>query len=66
MGKELGLVPVVIRTQAISNWALPARWLLLARSTDSYAGLQLTDEHPPSDVPLWTDDFSSLWRVVRW
>ncbi len=66
VGKELGLAGVVIRTQAKSNWALPARWLLLSRSSDSFAGLEVTDEHPPSDAPLWTDDFSSLWRVVRW
>lgn len=66
VGRELGLTPVVIRTEAKSNWALPARWLLLARSTDSFAGLELSDANPPSDVPLWTDDFSSLWRAVRW
>jgi SAM-dependent methyltransferase len=65
-GRELGLVPAVIRTEAKSNWALPARWLLLARSADSFAGLEITDGNPPSDVPLWTDDFSSLWRAVRW
>ncbi len=66
VGRELGLVPVVIRTEARSHWALPERWLLLARSAASYAGLELTDEHPPSDVPHWTDDSSSLWRAVRW
>lgn len=66
VGRELGLTPAVILSQAKSNWALPARWLLLARSRDSFAGLELSDEHPPSDVPLWTDDFSSLWPAVRW
>jgi hypothetical protein len=66
VGRELGLESAVIRADAKSNWALPSRWLLLARSRDSFAGLTLTDEHPPSDMPLWTDDFSSLWRVVRW
>ncbi|MDP1824070.1 MAG: fused MFS/spermidine synthase [Archangium sp.] len=66
VGRELGLEAAVIRADAKSNWALPSRWLLLARSRASFAGLALTDEHPPSDVPLWTDDFSSLWRVVRW
>ncbi len=66
VGRELGLESAVILSQAKSNWALPARWLLLARSTDSFAGLELTDAHPPSDVPLWTDDFSSLWPAVRW
>ncbi len=66
VGKEVGLVPVVLLSQAKSNWALPARWLLLARTRESYAGLTVTDENPPSDVPLWTDDHSSLWRAVRW
>lgn len=66
VGKEVGLVPAVILSQAKSNWALPARWLLLARTRESYAGLTVTDENPLSDVPLWTDDHSSLWRAVRW
>ena len=66
VGRELGLTPAVILSQATSNWALPARWLLLARSPDCFAGLDLTDAHPPSDAPLWTDDFSSLWPAVRW
>ena len=66
VGRELSLVPVVIRQQAKSNWALPSRWLLLAHSKASYEGLELTDENPPSAAALWSDDFSSLWPVVRW
>jgi SAM-dependent methyltransferase len=66
VGRELGLEAAVIRADAKSNWALPSRWLLLAHSRGAFAGLPLTDEHPPSDGPLWTDDFSSLWRAVRW
>ena len=66
VGKELHLEAAVIRADAKSNWALPSRWLLLARTRDSFAGLTLSDAHPPSDSPLWTDDFSSLWSAVRW
>ena len=65
-GQEFGLVPAVIRTEAKSNWALPARWLMLSSTPRSFTGLAITDANPPSDVPLWTDDFSSLWRAVRW
>jgi spermidine synthase len=66
VGREAKLVPVVIRKEAKSNWALPSRWLLLAREKSSFVGLEITDDNPPSDGPLWTDDFSSLWPVVRW
>jgi SAM-dependent methyltransferase len=66
VGRELGLQPAVIISQPQSNWALRARWLFLAASRESFTGLVLTDENPPSDAPLWTDDFSSLWPVVHW
>jgi hypothetical protein len=66
VGRELNLVPVVIGQKAVSSWALPSRWLLLARDHSSFDGLTLTDEMPPSSEQLWTDDFSSLWRAAQW
>ncbi len=66
VGRELGLTPVVIGQKASSSWALPSRWLLLARDPAAFGALPVTDPNPPSSEQLWTDDFSSLWRAVQW
>ncbi len=66
VGREVGLIPAVIGQKATSSWALPSRWLVLARDASAFEGLPLTDASPPSGEQLWTDDFSSLWRAVQW
>lgn len=66
VGRELQLFPAVSGQRAVSPWALPSRWLLLARRREALTGVQLTDEQPPSAERLWTDDASSLWSAVQW
>lgn len=47
----------------------PSHWVLLARNTQDF-GKIATDPRwkslpPPTSLPVWTDNFSNLWRSLR-
>ena len=47
----------------------PSVWLLLARDPANFSGkpqTYFTRYEPPADAPVWRDDFSALWPIVRW
>jgi len=51
-------------------WIFPSTWALLAPGNsfvDSTAILPRTQQGPdPSSVQIWTDDFASLFHMLRW
>ncbi len=66
IGRATGFTPRQLYAQGVSDWALSSRWLLLSRGDWAGLGEPEPEEVTLTDGPLWTDDFSSLWPVVRW
>jgi len=47
---------------------LPADWVLLTDDAGQLAGIERAGGVPPREdakVPLWTDEYASLYHVVR-
>ena len=54
----------------LNRGKLPSKWLVMARRTEDL-GLLAKDPHwiPVATKPgtrIWTDDYSNLWRVIKW
>lgn len=66
LGRAVGFTPRELVAPGVSDWALMSRWLLLTRAVWPGLGEPEPRVVTETDAPLWTDDFSSLWPVVRW
>lgn len=51
-------------------WVLPSTWTLLSREPERLKSPTILEADRPAgaplDAPLWTDDFSGLFRILRW
>jgi hypothetical protein len=66
--KSLGKPSVVVRTQGDeAAGILPAEWVLVANGRErlEISGLDATQAEPDSFVTPWTDDYGSLFAIVR-
>jgi hypothetical protein len=75
LAQERGLVAIEQQEETLTpaQYARVKRishWVLLARDRQAFDFLGKDDRWraltPGPDAPLWTDDFSSLWSVLRW
>ena len=52
-------------------WLYSSTWVLLTRndalleSPELAAASRIEEETPPANSPVWTDDFSSLFRILK-
>jgi hypothetical protein len=53
-------------------WIYPSLWVLLSPSADALTGRAIvsnfryeTLDPAPKNFPLWTDDFTSLFRIIK-
>jgi hypothetical protein len=63
------LAGIVVEDPAQSNNALhsSSTWVLLARDTKSFEGIEASKPlERVADTPLWTDDFNNLLSIVKW
>jgi len=66
--KSLGKHSVVVRTQGDeAAGILPAEWVLVANAPArlDIDGLDATHAEPDSTITPWTDDYGSLFAIVR-
>jgi spermidine synthase len=67
---QLQIVSITHKPQAGPWWVYPTRWVLLTRNANlfQHAAIQAaagSKEEKLPRVPLWTDDYASLFKVLR-
>ena len=50
-----------------ANWNLASEWLCVAAQNADFGGLGADRRWKPArtDAPLWTDEYSSLWKQMH-
>jgi hypothetical protein len=65
---ELGLELVYSKNRDVERFAVDGTsWMLLTNNRDFLAqpSVHLYERIPPSPGPLWTDDYSSVFSLLR-
>ena len=68
LARHFGLHWVVVESEN-SQYLSESTWVLLARSESPLQVPGLTEQSPPetpADIPLWRDDYSNLFRIIKW
>jgi SAM-dependent methyltransferase len=70
IARDAGFQAVLIDDRTtVSRWMLPSRWVLLTHSTTLLQQPEIASYSTPivarSGVPVWTDQFSNLLRILK-
>ncbi len=70
IARDAGFQAVLVADRSnVSRWMLPSEWVLLTRSTTLLQQTEIAAHSTPvaarSNVPVWTDQFSNLLRILK-
>jgi len=68
LAQHFGLHRIVVESES-SQYLSGSTWVLLARSEHPLSARGLEDAaqpETPAAIPLWRDDYSNLFRIVKW
>ena len=71
LAAKLGLSLAAVHDMGGKPWLFPSDWLLLSPDAESIrlAEIRQTPRDPVAaraELPVWSDDYTSLWPLLRW